>query len=101
MLTQAATPDWARTCCAVIVGLDLSSRRVVRVYLWQDGRMASADRIHWLCPRSPAWREAESAFGLSNASLYAATEYGLTFSEMYASRLERGLASGFPFSAAS
>jgi hypothetical protein len=85
----------------VIVGLDLALPRVVRVYLWQDGRMASADRIHRQPPGSPAWREAEDTFGLSNPSLYPLTEYGLTSAAMYASKLERDLANGAAFSVAS
>ena len=101
MQPLAELPLWARECCAVIVGVEPSSRTVERVYLWRNGRMASPDRIHRLRLGSPAWDEAEFVFGLSCPRLYAMDGDGLIFANIYAYRLKQDLDAGVAFIRAS
>lgn len=92
--TKAGTPIWAKSCCAVIVGVQRASRDVRCVYLWSDGRMASLDRIHRVTLGTSVWDVAADVFDLSCPRMFTCHDAGLFLSRIYALRLRRSLASG-------
>lgn len=91
---HAGTPSWARSCCAVVVGVQRASQSVRCIYLWSDGRMASWERIHRVTIDTSVWDVAADVFGLSCSRVFTVHQEGLFLSRIYAFRLRHSLASG-------
>ena len=89
MQPEPGSRTWNRECRAVVVGIQPASRSVERVYVRNDGRMASASRIHRPTSARQARKEAADAFGLACAREFP--REGLLFADLYAAQLWRDL----------